>query len=216
MHYVVKLKINGKTKYLKNFRADKFTASKADAQRVYHLGAAQEYAQALRKYGAKVYEVDEKPLYEGGSKYHLINPAPSPASRSAKFARLRAKFLTQLQIAKRKGSFVLEQSIGQKLRKLDRIFYAPRGKHKGLYRSNPPKRIPWHVIAIYHPMGKVYAGNLKRSPDGSVSLSFVDSKEMARLYQSAGSAVADAKDIQRGLRYRTEVEPFLLLPKRKR
>jgi len=57
---------------------------------------------------------------------HRKNPAPSPASRSAKFHRLRANLLTQLQIAKRKGSFVMEQLIGQKLRKLDRMFYAPR------------------------------------------------------------------------------------------
>jgi hypothetical protein len=79
-------------------------------------------------------------LSEDGSRYKIIQlmgdlnvaerdhkkPAPSAASRSAKFHRLRAKLLTQFQIAKQRGSFVQEQLIGQKLRKLDRMFYAAR------------------------------------------------------------------------------------------
>lgn len=50
------------------------------------------------------------------------NPAPPKNSRSAKFHRMRAALLTQLEIAGRKGSFVLEQDIGRKLNKLDRMF----------------------------------------------------------------------------------------------
>jgi hypothetical protein len=83
-----------------------------------------------RKLNEKSVRISDMLLREAGKENarasHKRNPAPSPASRSAKFHLLRAKLLTQLQIAKRKGSFVMEQLIGQKLRKLDRMFYAPR------------------------------------------------------------------------------------------
>lgn len=70
------------------------------------------------------------------------------------------------------------------------------------------KKTPWHVIAIHHPMGMQYAGGLKEESNGSLSLSMVGSKQQAHYYQSAGSAVRDAKRIAEGLRYQTSIVPL--------
>jgi hypothetical protein len=87
---------------------------------------AEAFADFLNKNYSGLSAYAEKVWWTLPKKAHRKNPAPSPASRSAKFHRMRASLLTKLQIAKRKGSFVMEQLIGQKLRKLDRMFYAPR------------------------------------------------------------------------------------------
>ncbi len=116
-----------------------------------HVTYTQNFATAKRwariaadtlKRPTSVEDLDE--AIRAGRKSHKKNPAPGPAERSEKFHRLRAKLLTQLQIAKRKGSFVLEQSVGRKLLKLDRMFYAARTiKRKPTHKKNPswtPKR----------------------------------------------------------------------------
>lgn len=54
------------------------------------------------------------------------NPAPSAATRSEKFHRLRKGIVAQLKKAVNRGDESLSIKYAQKVRKLDRMFYAPR------------------------------------------------------------------------------------------
>ncbi len=56
----------------------------------------------------------------------IRNPAPSPASRSAKLHKIRTLFVKDMKAAKRNGNRIREDLMIRKILKLDRMLYAPR------------------------------------------------------------------------------------------